>query len=80
MGRQTRLEIIVFVWKSRLEQLKNSFSRFGARLWNSLPDNIRKSDSRKLFKKQIHEILINILKNENAYLTPSSILEIIKSL
>ena len=45
-----------------------------------LPDNIRKSDNRKLFKKQIHEILINILKKENAYLTPSSVLEIMKSL
>ena len=43
----------------------------GVRLWNSLPDNIRKSDSRNLFKKQIHEILINFLKIENAYLTRS---------
>ena len=68
-----------YIMSSRLDQLKNSFSRFGARLWNSLPDNIRKSDNRKLFKKQIHEILINILKKENAYLTPSSILEIMKS-
>ena len=48
-----------YIMSSRLEQLKNSFSRFGTRLWNSLPGNIRKSDSRKLFKKQIHEILIN---------------------
>ena len=70
-----------YIMPSRLDQLTNSFSRFGARLWNSLPDNIRKSDSRKLFKKQIHEKLINIfLKKENTYLTPSSILEIMKSL
>ena len=40
-----------YIMSSRLDQLKNSFSRFGARLWNSLPDNIRKSDNRKLFKK-----------------------------
>ena len=32
-----------------------------------LPDNIRESDNRNLFKKQIYEILINILKKENAY-------------
>ena len=65
---------------SRLDQLKNSFSWYGARLWNSLTDNIRKSDNRKLFKKQIHEKLINILKKENAYLIPSSILQTMKSL
>ena len=46
---------------------------------NSLQDNIRKSDNRKLFKKQKHQILVNILKKENAFLTPSSILEIMKS-
>ena len=49
-----------YIMSSRLVQLKNSFSRFGARLWNSLPDNIKKSDNRKLFKKQIHEIPINV--------------------
>ena len=69
-----------YIMSSRLDQLKNSFARFGARLWNSLPDDIRKSDNRKLFKKQINEILINILKKENAYLTPSSIVEIMKTL
>ena len=31
-------------------------------------------------KRSIHEILIKIFEKENAYLTPSSILEIIKSL
>ena len=69
-----------FYISSRLDQLKNSFSRFGARLWNSLPDNIRKSDIGKLFKKQIHETLIKFKKKENAYFTPSSILEIMESL
>ena len=71
----TAAKFYIMTMSSRLDQLKNSFSRFGARLWNSLPDNIRKSDNR-----QTHEILINILKEENAYLTPSSILEIMKSL
>ena len=69
-----------YIMSSRLDQLKNSFSRFGARLWNSLPDNIRKSDIGKLLKKQIHEILIKFKKKENAYFTPSSILEIMESL
>ena len=68
------------VMSSSLEQLKNSFSRrFGVRLWNALPANIKKSASGNLLKKQIHETLtcINIFKQENLYLTPSSILEII---
>ena len=67
------------VMSSNLEQLKNLFSRFGVRLWNALPENIEKSASRNLLKKQMHETLtcIDILKQENLYLTPSSILEII---
>ena len=68
-----------YIMSSRLDQLKNSFSRFSAWIWNSLPDNIRNSDNRKLFKKQIHEILINILRRENAYLAPS-VLEKMNSL
>ena len=52
---------------SRLEQLKNSFSRFGVRLWNALPDIIKKTPSRDFFKKQIHETLIKIFKKENLY-------------
>ena len=35
-------------------------------LW---PENIKKSASRNLFKRQIHETLINIFKQENLYLT-----------
>lgn len=69
-----------FVMSSRLENLKNSFSHFGVQLWNALPDSIKKSAQRKLFKKKIHEVLINIFKQQNLYLTPSSILEIIKNL
>lgn len=69
-----------YVMSSRLENLKNSFSHFGVQLWNALPDSIKKSAQRNLFKKQIHEVLINIFKQQNLYLTPSSILEIIKNL
>ena len=69
------------VMSSSLEQLKNSFSRrFGVRLSNALPKNIEKSASGNWSKKQMHETLscINIFKQENLYLTPSSILEILK--
>jgi len=64
-----------YVMLSHLEQLKNSFSRFGVRLWNALPENIKKSARRNVFKKKIHETLINIFKEENLYFTPSLILE-----
>ena len=48
------------------------------RLWNALPENIKKSARRNVFKKKkVHETLINMFKQENLYLTPSSILEII---
>ena len=35
-----------YLMSSRLEQLKNSFSSFGVRLWNALPENIKTSASR----------------------------------
>ena len=69
-----------YLMSSRLKQLNNSFSRFGVCLWNALHENIKKSASRNLFKKQIHETLINIFKQENLYLAPSSILERIRNL
>lgn len=34
----------------------------GVRLWNALPETIKTCASRNLFKKQIHETLINIMK------------------
>ena len=51
----------------------------GVRLSNALPQNIEKSASGNLSKKQMHETLscINIFKQENLCLTPSSILDII---
>ena len=65
---------------SRLEQLKNSFSGFGVRIWNVLPQNIRESKSKKLFRKQVHEMFINILKSENSYPSTSSIIDLMKNI
>ena len=64
------------VMSSRLERLKNSFSRFGVRLWNALPGNIKKSASRNLLKKQT---AWNSLNKSILHFTSSSILEIIKN-
>ena len=52
-----------YVMSSRLEQLKNSFSRFGVLLWNALPENIKMSTSGNLFKKKIHKAHINTFKH-----------------
>ena len=65
---------------SRVDQQKNSFSRLGVRLWNALPENIRKLKSKNLFKKRLRELLINILKTENSYPSTASIISKIKNI
>ena len=61
-----------YIMHSRLELQKSSFSRFGAKLWNSTPSNLKELNN-KNFKKQIHKMLIKILENEDQYLDPESI-------
>ena len=39
---------------SRTNQLKHSFSRFGARIWNSIPQSIRLLPKHK-FKASLHQ-------------------------
>ena len=58
------------VMSSRLEQLKNSFSRSGVRLRNALPGNIKKSAGRNLLT----------LNKSILHLTPSFILEDVQSI
>ena len=62
---------------SRLKLQKVSFSRFGARLWNSITSNLKELNN-KNFKKQIHKMLIEILENEDQYLDPESIVKSIR--
>ena len=63
---------------SRLELQKSSFSRFGARLRNSIPSNLKELNNTENFKKQIHKMLIKILENEDQYLDPESIVKNIR--
>ena len=42
-----------YIMHSRLELLKSSFSRFGAKLWNIVPSNLKELNN-KNFKKQTH--------------------------
>ena len=54
---------------SRLNIQYNSFSRFGVRLWNSIPQNT-KSLSKKSFKKRIKKQLFQYLIKNKTYEEP----------
>ena len=55
-----------FIEYSRLNKQKNSFTRTGTKIWNSIPLNLRKL-SKPSFKKAVHERLLQILSEEDAY-------------
>lgn len=70
-----------FAMPSGLNLLNNSFSQLGVRLWNALTETIRKLKNKKVFRNQMHdEMLINILRTENLYLSTFAIIDIIKNL
>ena len=52
---------------------KDAFSRVGAKIWNEIPNYLKKL-SKKAFKKELKEKLLDILKNEDSYIgTPTII-------
>ena len=56
---------------SRTNHLKHSFSIFGARIWNSIPQSIRIHSKHK-FKDSLHQLLLHILELEDTYVdTPT---------
>ena len=60
-----------YVNSSDLELYKLSFSRFGAKLWNEIPCNIRHLLKNK-FKKTLRKLLFDILNREDDYIdTPT---------
>ena len=48
-----------YIQHSRLNQQHNSITRFGARVWNCLPPQVRQLP-KKQFKKRVREILFAI--------------------
>ena len=46
---------------SRLNQKNDSFSIMGAKIWNSIPKNLRNS-SKSLFEEKFHAILLKIFE------------------
>ena len=51
---------------SRLNQQRNSFSRIGVNIWNSIPAELRKLPKNN-FKTKLHKLLLQVLKNEDVY-------------
>jgi len=66
----------IYCEHSRLNLLFKSLSRFGARLWNSLSQNMR-SLSKKLFKKKIKMVLLSDLKNNATYKEPAELINVL---
>ena len=55
-----------YVKHSRLNQQRNSFSRIGVNIWNSIPAELRKLPKNN-FKTKLHKLLLQVLKNEDVY-------------
>jgi hypothetical protein len=63
-----------YVKSSGLEIQKQSFSRFGVKLWNGIPDHITIL-SKKLFKKTLRQLLFYILEKEDDYIQIPTIIK-----
>ena len=55
-----------YVQTSRLNPNQDSFSRFGAKLWNAIPNDFRQL-SIGAFKKNFHDFLLSIMEAEDDY-------------
>ena len=63
-----------FLYQSpRLEIQKNAFSRIGVKLWNEMPLFLREKPKR-IFKKELEMILIDIFKEGDLYIKLSTII------
>ena len=67
----------VYVNSSDLELYKLSFSRFGAKLWNEIPCNIRQLPKNK-FKKTLRKLLLDIQNSEDDYIDMPTLIKKVK--
>ena len=63
-----------YVDHSRLDHLNNSFSRMGPRIWNSIPEYLRKLP-KHIFKKKLTAILFKILRAQDTYVDKQNIID-----
>ena len=54
-----------YVQTSRLNLNQDSFSGFGAKLWNAIPNEFRQLNG--AFKKNFHDFLLSIMEAEDNY-------------
>ena len=53
---------------------QNSFSSFGAKLWNAIPNEFRQL-SKGSFKKHFHDLLLSTMETENDYVEAPILLQ-----
>ena len=71
LGFQGLVVLFIITWYSRTNQLKQSFSRFCARIWNSIPQSTQVLPKYK-FKASSHQLVLRILKLEDSHVdTPA---------
>ena len=63
-----------YVQTSRLNLNQDSFSMFGAQLWNAIPNEFRQL-SKGAFIKKLHVFLLSIMEAEDDYVEVSILLE-----
>ena len=66
-----------YVKHSRLNILNNSFSRTGARIWNSIPGDLCNLAKNK-FKERVHQIVLQVLSEEDDYVDLITLIEQVK--
>ena len=59
------LSSLISLVPGRLNQ--DSFSRFGAKLWNAIPNEFRQLSKGAFEKKKIHDFLLSIFEVEDDY-------------
>ena len=67
-----------YVKHSRLNILDNSFSRTGARIWNSIPGDLCNLAKNK-FKERVQQIVLQILSEEDDYVDLRTLIKQVKT-
>ena len=63
-----------YINRSRLNQRHGSFAKFGAKLWNSICDELRQLPKRA-FKKHINDMFFSLLEAEDDYVESPILLQ-----
>ena len=61
---------------SRTNQYKNSFARIGAKIWNSIPENLRNLP-KHVFKEEITKLLFQKLEDQDSYVDVEKLINIL---